>query len=119
MLIFFLYGARIIHNKFVPEGIRVYSHCYLGVMEHLYMHVRCARNEQLRNNPGLLLHNNMLAYCAVNVKQFLASKSMCVIHHPPYSPDLAPTISFLFLKVKLALKGELFSDSSDFQHCVT
>jgi len=29
------------------------------------MHVRCARNKQLRNNPGLLLHDNMLAHCAV------------------------------------------------------
>jgi hypothetical protein len=83
------------------------------------MHVRCARNKQLRNNPGLLLHDNTLAHYAVNVKQFLASESICVIHHPPYWTHLALTISFLFLKVKLALKGEHFSDSSDIQHGVT
>jgi hypothetical protein len=28
---------------------------------------------------------------------------MTVIHHPPYSPDLAPAIFFLFLKMKLKL----------------
>jgi len=53
------------------------------------------------------------------VKQFVASKSICVIYHPPYWPHLAPTISFLFLKVKLALKGEHFSDGNDIQHGVT
>jgi len=26
----------------------------------------------------------------LNVKQFLASKLLCVIQHPLYSPDLAP-----------------------------
>lgn len=32
MLSFSFYAARIIRHKFVPEGIRVYSHYYLGVM---------------------------------------------------------------------------------------
>jgi transposase len=54
--------------------------------------------------------------CALNVKQFLASKSISVVHHPPYSPDLAPADFFLFVKLKLALKGERFSD---IQHGVT
>jgi methionyl-tRNA synthetase len=88
-------------------------------MERLYMDMRCARNKQLRNNPWLLLHDNMPTRCAVNVKHFLASISICVIQHPPYLPELALTISLLFLKVKLALKGEHFSDSSDIQHGVT
>jgi hypothetical protein len=60
------------------------------------------------------------AHCALNVKQFLASKLlMCVIQHPTYSPDLAPAEFFLFLKVKLALKGERFSDISNIQCRVT
>jgi len=67
----------------------------------------------------MLLHDNMPAHCAVNVKQFLASKSICVIQHPPFSPDLALTICFIFLKVKLTFKGEHFSDSSDIQSGVT
>jgi hypothetical protein len=29
------------------------------------------------------LHDNEDASCALNVKQFLASKSICVILHPP------------------------------------
>jgi transposase len=53
------------------------------------------------------------------VKQFLASKSINVIEDPPYSPDLAPAEFFLFPKMKLALKGERFSDICDIQHSVT
>jgi hypothetical protein len=53
------------------------------------------------------------------VKQFLASKSIYVIQHPPYSPDLAPANFFLFPKVKLTVKGERFSDISDIQRGVT
>jgi hypothetical protein len=52
------------------------------------------------------------------VKKFLASKSTCVIQHPPYLPDLTPADFFLFLKVKLAL-GEHFSNISDIQRGVT
>jgi len=79
LIFFFFYAARNIHQKFVPEGIRVYSHYYLGAMKCLYMHMCCARNKQLRNNPWLLLHDNMPTHCALNVKQFLASILICVI----------------------------------------
>jgi hypothetical protein len=102
-----------------PEGTTVNSHYSLGVMECLYMYVHHVRNEQFQNNSWLLLNDNAPAHCALNVKQFLASKSICVIHHPPYSPDLAPGDFFLFLKVKLALKGGSFSDISDIQCGVT
>jgi hypothetical protein len=34
--------------------------------------------------------------CSRFVEQFLASKSICVIQHPPYSPNLAPA-DFSFL----------------------
>jgi len=104
----FFYAARNIHQKFVPEGIRVYSHCYLGAMERFYMHMRCARNKQLRNNPWLLLHDNMPTHCALNVKQFLASILICVIQHPPYLPDLALTVSFFLPEGETAPKRRAF-----------
>ena len=49
----------------------------------------------------------------------MASKSICVVEHPPYSPDLAPAHFFLFPKVKCASKRERFSDIADVQHSVT
>jgi len=42
-----------------------------------------------------------------------------VLEHPPYSPDLAPAVYFLFRKVKSHLKGHLFDSISDIQKAVT
>jgi hypothetical protein len=39
-----------------------------------------------------------------SVREFLASKQMTLLEHPPYSLDLAPSDSFLFLKRKEILK---------------
>jgi hypothetical protein len=56
---------------------------------------------------------------AVAVQEFLARKQVCVLHHPPYSPDLSPYDYFLFPKLKLPLKGRLFEDVQDIQAAVT
>jgi len=56
---------------------------------------------------------------AVAVQEFLAWKQVCVLNHPPYSPDLSPCNYFLFPKLKLPLKGCLFEDVQDIQGTVT
>ena len=38
--------------------------------------------------------------------------------HPPYSPDLAPSDFYLFLKMKEHLAGKQFTDDEDLQHAV-
>jgi hypothetical protein len=53
------------------------------------------------------------------VQEFLARKQVCVLNHPPYSPDLSPCDYFLFPKLKLPLKGRLFEDVQDIQGAVT
>jgi hypothetical protein len=55
----------------------------------------------------------------LNVTPFIASKSICMIQHPSYLPDLAPADVFLFTKVKRILKRERFNDISDIQLGVT
>jgi hypothetical protein len=77
-------------------------------MERLYARMRRVRNEQFRNNRWLLLHDNAPAHCALNLKQFLASKSVFVIQHPPTRQIWHRQTFFLFPKVKLALKGNAF-----------
>ena len=56
---------------------------------------------------------------AVAVQEFLARKKVCVLHHPPYSPDLSPCDYFLFPKLKLPLKVRLFEDVQGIQAAVT
>jgi hypothetical protein len=44
------------------------------------------------------------------VREFLASKQITVLEHPPCSPDLAPNDCFLFPKIKEIFKGRHFDD---------
>lgn len=48
--------------------------------------------------------NNVPAYSALSVKQFLAKKPITVLDHPLYSPDPSCTMQLFFL-FKPALKG--------------
>jgi hypothetical protein len=47
------------------------------------------------------------------MREFLASKQITVLEHPPYSLDLAPNDFILFLKIKETLKGRHFDDIND------
>jgi hypothetical protein len=47
------------------------------------------------------------------VREFLASKQITVLKHPPYSPGLAPSDFFLFPKIKEILKERHFDDIDD------
>ena len=46
-------------------------------------------------------------------------KQICIIDHPPYSPDLSPCDYFLSPKRKTAMKGAFYNDVSTIQAAVT
>ncbi|PNF22077.1 hypothetical protein B7P43_G08889 [Cryptotermes secundus] len=52
-------------------------------------------------------------HMALSVREFLASKEITVLEHPPCSPDLAPLTFLLFPKVKEILKGKHSDDTDD------
>lgn len=62
------------------------------------------RPENIEQRSWILLHNAILA------RSYLAKKHVFEIDHPPYSPDLTPWGFFLFLKLKMHLKGCYFDD---------
>ena len=59
------------------------------------------------------------AHATLSVREFLASKQITVLEHPAYSPDLAPSDSFLFPKIKELLKGRHFDDIDDIRSNTT
>jgi hypothetical protein len=59
--------------------------------------------------PRILKHCR--PYPAVSSEILLTA----VIPHPPYSPDLAPHVFFLFPKMKLKLKGRQFDTTEEIQ----
>ena len=119
MLVCFYNSMGIIHHEFDPEGQSVTGSFYLRVLEYLWKRIRCVRPEYSAPGRWSLLHNNAPVHRTVAVQEFLARKQVCVIHHPPYSPDLYPCDYFLFPKLKLPLRGRLFEDVQDIQAAVT
>ena len=114
------YGSKgIIHHEFVPEGQTVTGSFYLSVLERLRKRIRRVQPKYSAPGSWFLLHDNAPVHQAVAVQEFLARKQVCVLHHPPYSPDLSPCDYFLFPKQKLPLKGRLFEDVQDIQAAVT
>jgi hypothetical protein len=55
----------------------------------------------------------------LSVKQFLAQKSITDKKHAPCSPDSSPNDSWLFPKIKSALKGRKCQDVEDIQENMT
>ena len=91
----------------------------MSVPERLWKRIRRVRPEYSTPGSWFLLDDNASVHRAVAVQEFLARKQVCVLHHPPYSPDLSPCDYFLFFKLKLPLKGRLFEDVQDIQAAVT
>jgi hypothetical protein len=63
--------------------------------------------------------DNAPAHNALSVQQFLAKKKVLVLHHAPYSLDLAPCDFFLFPKLEHSLNGTHFQSTKDIQRKMT
>ena len=108
----------IIHLEFVPVGTTVKSHYYFVMLKRLYVDMYRVRKEQFRNNRGCSCMIRCPLTWPLNVKPFLASKSICMIQDPIYLPDLSPG-NFPLSEGERVLKGRRLSDISDIQLDVT
>jgi hypothetical protein len=119
MSIVFFDAQGVIRREFVPEGQTVNGQFYLHVMERLLKLIHRVRPELHNSKEWFLLRDNAPAHTAGAVARCLARKQVTVLHHPSYSPDLAPGDFFLFSKLKSQLKGKRFQDISTIPANVT
>ncbi|GBM28261.1 Mariner Mos1 transposase [Araneus ventricosus] len=109
LLIAFFDSNSLIHHEFVPAGTTVNAESYEGVLKRLLQRIRRVRPQLYQSGQWKLLHDNVRPHIAIRVRQFLATRNVTVLEHPPYSPDLALAV-FLFPRLKRVLKGLRFSD---------
>ncbi|XP_025268578.1 histone-lysine N-methyltransferase SETMAR-like [Camponotus floridanus] len=119
MPIAFFDSKGIIHKEFVPPGQTVTGDYYLEVLKRLMGRIRRIRPEYQDPESWSLLHDNAPSHNSLIVRKFLARNQVCVLNHPPYSPDLAPCDFSLFPKLKLKLKGCFFEDIPTIQTAST
>ncbi|EZA47562.1 hypothetical protein X777_15674 [Ooceraea biroi] len=87
------------------------------ITEKLHMRKICAK--LVPKNVGADQMKHRLLTSQEMLDQFLNGKSITVLPHPPYSPDLAPCDFFLFPKLKSHLKGKHFRTIENIQKAVT
>jgi transposase len=97
-----------VHREFVPTGTSVTAAFYVDVLTRLRENVRRKRPQKWKNDWALH-HNNALSHTTMALQQFLAKNNIPIVPHPPYSPDLAPSDFWLFLTVKMGLRGRRFA----------
>lgn len=68
-----------------------------------------------RHDKIILLHDNARPHIAQPVKNYLKRLKWEVLHHPPYSPDIAPSDYYLFRSMQSALSGERFHSFESIQ----
>jgi len=115
----FFDAEGVIRREFVPEGQKVNAEFYVDVLDWLLKRIRRVRTAKFQYSEWFLFHDNAPSHNAAIVKKFLANKNVAVLHHPPYSPDLAPADYFLFPKFKFPLKGRHFQTVEEIQCAVT
>ena len=89
----------------------------MDVLDRLLKRIRRVRTAKFQSIEWFLLHDNAPSHKAL--KKFLANRNVAVLHHPSYSPDLAPADYFLFPKLKLSFKGRSFETVEEIQCAVT
>jgi len=117
MLIAFFDAEGVIHREFVPEGQKVNAEIFVSVLDRLLKRIRRVRTA--KSSKWFLPHDNAPSHNAAIVKKFLANRNVAVLHHPSYSPDLAPADYFLFSKLKFSLKGRHFQRVEEIVCAVT
>ncbi len=85
-------------------------------MKLIRIHIPQKRPKYRRGNFKLH-HDNARPHVANNVLQFLPTKNIEIVPHPPYRPDLAPFNFFLFPTMKKDLKGRRFTSEWDNWGC--
>jgi hypothetical protein len=97
-----------VYYELVPQGQTVNKDYNIDTLRRLQKNLR--RNGTVKWNSGdwFLHHNNAPAHSALPMHVFLTKSNMTVVPYPPYSPDLAPCVFFVFPKRNMALKeGDL------------
>ncbi len=110
----FFDSRGLICKEFVPTRQMVNANVYKDVLDHLIIRI---------NHVHPDLHTSGDWFFSITTRHRFASfwpkKQITVLHRPPYLPDLDPVDYFLFLKLKLQLKGKRSEHIQTIQKNVT
>jgi transposase len=115
MIITFFDAEGLVHQEFLPQRQTMIQTVYITVLQRLRDAVCRKRPQKWSSGTWLLNYDNAPCHAALRVREFLAKRSIHVVPHRPYSPDLAPCDFFLFPKLNSTMKGKRFQDVAEIQ----
>jgi hypothetical protein len=101
-----VFGDRkgVILVDFLEQGLRINAARYVKTL--LKMKARIARVWREKKQHVLLQHDNAMPHTAFLTRECTAKFGWTVLSHPPYSPDVAPSVFHLFGPIKGGLRGK-------------
>ena len=112
MAIIFWDAKGIIYIEYIVDGGTVTGARFANSVRKFKEAVLKKRRGKVR--AGLVLHMDNAPVHTSHVAQAASRESgIELLPHPPYSPDLAPSVYWLFPNLKKTLKGRRFKDTSD------
>ncbi len=122
MLVAFFNLSGIIHQEFVPAGVRIRQEEYCEILDRLLMKIRKKHPGMWRggcdgdtDRDFLLLHDNAPCHTGVLTLAKVGESDIDMVCHLPYSLDLAPSDYFLFPHLKEKLRGWVFRNIPELQ----
>jgi len=118
MVLVFFDAAGVLYTHIAKRGTAINGKYIVEVLG-AFMKQLTKKRPDWEEGSWMLHWDNAPVHTAAAVKEYLAKRSIRVLEHAPYSPDLAPADFFYFPKVKEALAGRTLTDStfkSEWEH---
>ena len=119
LMIPFFDSTGMIYMHWVPTGETVNKEYFVEVL-------RESRKRFCRKRPGLFKsgqwhfhQDNAPVNNSILVTDYLSEMGIKTVPHPPYSPDLAPCVFWLFPKLKENLRGCRYETIEEMKEAVT
>ena len=102
----------------MPRNTTINPDAYCAILRRLRKAIQNLRRGKFSRGI-VLIHDNACPHTARQTPTLLHDEfHRDTFDHPPYSPDLAPSDFYLFLKMKEHCVGKRFTDDEDLQHAV-
>jgi histone-lysine N-methyltransferase SETMAR len=104
----------VIIADFMERGTTINSERYIEFLNMLEKRLKRVWNE----NHAILQHDNATPRTSARTRETIKRLGFSLLPHPPYSPDLAPSDSYLFPKLKEHLRSQHFGSDEEVKSAV-
>ena len=103
----------VLYYELLPENQTINSNKYCSQLDQLKAELDEKRPE-LVNRKRIIFHqDNAKPHVSLMTRQKLLQLGWEVLIHPPYSPDIAPSVFHLFRSLQNSLNGKNFNSLED------